>query len=194
MLRRDALARIGIATTVGGLAGCLGTFDDAGSGRTDGGHESADDPAGADGATGETDPSGTARGDASGVEPPAGIDSDDEEPVERYVIDDVDRDVAHVGAIWNASPASRALSLVVRRGGEPVLETTETLPADGYLEVVVGDETSHELIVESDGSRAMNGFAQSTSDCQRSTVVVIFRDGGVESRSQSRTPSGRDCE
>ena len=158
MNRRDIIG-LGAGVCVSVTAGCLGSSDDSPDGGSD--DESLWTDESDDGEREEERSSET-------------------EPVERITIgDESETDAAYSLYIRNATDDERSVEIHIDRDEETVLDRTEDVPAEEYLEVALIDPGTYETTVESESSRSSVSITPPSGDCDDSRTVMTLGDGGI---------------
>ncbi|WP_440764692.1 hypothetical protein [Natronorubrum sp. DTA7] len=159
MNRRDIIS-LGAGVCVSAIAGCLGSTADSADGGSDDESLWADD--GSDG------------GNASNGESSA------DEPLERIVIgDESETDAAYSLYIWNATDDERSVEIQIDHDGASVLDRTEDVPAEEYLEIVLIDSGTYETTVESESSQSTTSITPPSGDCGESRTVMTLQERGI---------------
>ncbi|WP_436344062.1 hypothetical protein [Natronorubrum sp. FCH18a] len=107
-------------------------------------------------------------------------ESSEDEPVERLTIGDESETAASYSLyIRNGTADERSTTIHIDHDEETVLERTETIPAEGYLEVVLADPGTYETTVESETARSTASITRPSADCEESRTVMTLREGGI---------------
>ncbi|SDJ67812.1 hypothetical protein [Natronorubrum texcoconense] len=156
MNRRDIIS-LGAGVCVSAIAGCLGRTADSADGGSDNESLWADE--------GEN----TSNGESSA-----------DEPLERIVIgDESETDAAYSLYVRNASDDERSVEIQIEHDEETVLDRTEDVPAEAYLEVALVDSGTYETTVESESSQSSVSMTPPSGDCEESRTVMTLGDGGI---------------
>ena len=159
MNRRDIIG-LGAGVCVSVTAGCLGSSGDSPDGQSD--DESL-----------WTDESDDGQRDESDGE-------SETEPVERLTIgDESETDAAYSLYIRNATDDERSVEIHIDRDEETVLDRSEDVPAEEYLEIGLIDPGTFETTVESESSRSSVSITPPSGDCDDSRTVMTLGDGGI---------------
>ncbi|ELY45791.1 hypothetical protein [Natronorubrum tibetense] len=162
MNRRDIIG-LGAGVCVSVTAGCLGSSGDSSDGQSDDESlwtDESDD--------GQRDEESTSDGES------------ETEPVERITIgDESETDAAYSLYIRNATDDERSVEVRIDHDEETVLDRTEDVPAEAYLEIVLVDPGTYETTVESESSRSTTSITPPSADCEESRTVMTLGEGGI---------------
>lgn len=175
--RRQFFAQIGAPLMIGGLADCLG-----GSGTSE---------ANVYQATGKEPNSGVQGEGCNDEQNGEPFNTDSIESYERYEIGDpTDPDRSegsspHAFYVWNDANKERKISIHIARDAESVFERIEVIPAGTYLEVLLVESGTYELVVELDGMKSKITIDRSWSDCTHSQTLLVVRTDGIKTQTRS---------
>ncbi|WP_137288207.1 hypothetical protein [Natronorubrum halophilum] len=166
MNRRDILC-LGTGICVSVTAGCLGSNGDSAGSNAD------DESLWTTGSTDEQDSNDSG--------------SPDDDPTAQFTIGDPsETGASHTMYVRNETDDERSITIQIDRDGESVLDRTEDVPADAFLEIVLAESGTYEAAVESETMRTTTSITRPDDDCEESRTLVTLRDGGIETDTSIR--------